>query len=337
MTTLAKVLKDFSMGCEIAGNVALLELKNSPPENALLFLTPTTAGAGGYSRNNADLAKSFKNFMRYFVTIDAKGKSPLTGSCGQTSQWLDRITTKGGVGLDMATAPTSDILSQLAAVTANRWYCRYTCGSHSFLIEHVDGQYGVYQSFHGAESIQASVTNILNNLYVFRDKTLFFRSLRAALMDASSYQTSRDAEAVDNAIQASRKLGPAMTSARILELSNARITPNKEPERTLLANATANEKRVVDGYDAEIDEIMDEVMRSGTRQEEVFHGKQWKTVDPSQYRLNIDPAALSEIATNIKLGIQANLDKWAVCFQDTKSPMKARLKKLGIALGPTAG
>jgi hypothetical protein len=236
----------------------------------------------------------------------------------------------------MTTAPTGDILSSLAAATATRWYCRLTSGSHSFLIEHVGDQYCVYQSFHGAESIQVSVTNILNDRYVFRNKVLFFRSLRAALMDAGSYQTLRDAEALENAIEASRRPGPAMARDRILALSTAKtnlaVFPNKEPEKTLWAAATDHEKRVLDAYDAESEAIIEEVMGSGKRQEEVFHGKQWKTDDPSQYRLNIDPASLAEIATNITLGIQPNLQKWTVCFQDTRSPMKARLKTLGIAL-----
>ncbi len=330
MTTLAAILKQCAMGCEIAGNVAMLELKNSPPDEALKFLTPTSNGGGGRSRDNADLAKNFKNFMRYYVTLSAIDKSPLTGSCGLTSQWLDRVTSKGNVAPDMLEAPTAHILAILAAVTQPRWYCRFTCGSHSFLIEHVDSQYAVYQSFIGSQSIHLSVTNITKGRHVFKDKAAFFNALASALLDAQSYSTVREKIALDRALAHARREALVLNAARITELSEAM---NAFPAPgALWHSATPAEKRVLTAYDQEMGEIVDMVLQAGPNQQQVFHGSIWTSADPSQYRLNTDPASVDEIATNIALGIRPHQQKWTTCFQDTKSSMKTRLKTLGVAL-----
>ncbi len=331
MTTLAKILKAVSMSAEIPGNVALLELKNAPPEEAMLFLTKADAGKGGGSSLKSEMGRSFEKFISYLITITGNGKSPLTGSCGMTSSWLDRVCTKLGAEVDMTSLPTDQILDALEQVTVTRWYCRMSCGSHSFFIEHVDGQYAVYQSFHGAESIQASVTNILEGRGVFNDKASFFRKLRGALLDGQVFQNTRQKEELKVAEDLSLRLGHRMTAKRINEVWDAQTKKaTSRISKAIYDLATPIEKKVVASFDEAFDKIMDEVMASGRYQAEIFHGKEWKTATPSQFRLNIDPAIDGDIATNIQMGNLTNRDKWTACFKDTVGTTEARLKALGI-------
>lgn len=281
MPQLAEILQNVANTLPVK-SVNVLEMMNAKPIDAIQFAQP---GKGGYKKGDAVLAKSFKDFISYVTAVGAMGKSPLTGSCGQTSSWLDKVTTKDAVEVAMTEEDAGRLLTLLRGVTQARWYCRITSGQHSFLLEYADSCYCAYQSYFGMHSIQACINNLRKGEYVFKGAD-FFDDLEKALISPDAWKRLKDAEA-----------------ERTI----------KDPSKLL------EEKEKIKGDWGEL------WMDAGTIQAKIFHGASWTVVERPQYRLNLAPASTDEILQNITNGIKPNEGQWEDCFSDSTTSVEGLL------------
>ena len=100
-----------------------------------------------FSDVNVGGMKTFEEYIQY-LTLGKK----LTGSCGQTSSWLHRITG-GLMGMDggqETPLPVKDFLTVLRTHKNRPFYMRVLTGGHSFIIESSGSKMAIYQSWHGS-------------------------------------------------------------------------------------------------------------------------------------------------------------------------------------------
>ncbi len=88
---------------------------------------------------------TFKDVYDHFVT----GRM-LRNSCGQTSNWIQYITSESGADLSEKPLLPDDFIKMLKSASGQHWFCRVSVGPHSFTIEKYDGKMYIYQSWHGA-------------------------------------------------------------------------------------------------------------------------------------------------------------------------------------------
>src|SRR5688500_13367316 len=91
--------------------------------------------------------KTFKEYVKYLIE-----ERKLTGSCGQTSSWLHRITggLLGSDGGQETPLTIENFLSVLDNHKSKPFYMRVLTGGHSFVIESSGSSMAIYQSWHGS-------------------------------------------------------------------------------------------------------------------------------------------------------------------------------------------
>src|SRR5262245_43005469 len=136
-----------------------------------------------------EMGDDLTKFISYAAQVTGTGASArsrvFTGSCGVTSELLDAFTSKkGAVPSDLPYLPIAEIVDEMSTTTAARWYCRVSTGGHSFLVEFMNGEYFVYQSFFGAVSLDVCLQAYYKQgKGLYTSKADFFRLLETALLD----------------------------------------------------------------------------------------------------------------------------------------------------------
>jgi hypothetical protein len=232
------------------------------------------------------------------------------------------------------------VIDGLRAVAQERWFCRISSGAHSFLLER--NSYGsccIYQSFFGAASVDVSVDNIRGNKGVFQvtsveGKRDFFNRLESALLDTTKYLKTRPAEIKAAALEKGKRKKTTLTVTEVDELLTAygKAHAYWKPEPQPILNTVSKELlEILKEADGLLDQIEENVSGQIKNQQELFHGMNWTTKDPVQYRLNIDPAADDQIVQNICKKIKPYEQKWDECFQSSGAA-RDQLMQIGVKL-----
>lgn len=341
---LADLLIEKSNGLGVTGSVALLEMMSVSPSTALKFLTPHTSssesgfttGNHGIDPSDKRLGLTFSKFMNDFV------RHRLTGSCGQTSEWLDAITSKDGKDGAMIDEKNAAIISEMNKNSNCRWYCRITSGGHSFFIERSEkGNYYVYQSFHGQDTVQTSVQNILTGKHCFSNAQKFFADLATALQDVKAYSSQEKLRLKEEAFKKAQAKNTKITQENLQALADTDGLEERflksylsKEQLEFVRAASSDLKKIAKDYAEQLEKLDEQVTKSDMNrlkvQKELFHGKQWVTSNPAQYRLNLDVAAEDKVKLNIEERIEPNKEAWAKYFKDTNTTMKQHLHDFGI-------
>lgn len=333
MPALAVLLTKFCQSLGVRGNVALLEMMSVPPEQALKMLS----GMRNQVLSWHERKLPFKDFMRWFASIGSNGKSVLTGSCGQTSGWLDDITTPGGKAPPQDVLPAAQALERLGQITARRWYARVSSGSHSFLIEYDGASYAIYQSFFGSQSIQFSIENLLAGKFVFADRGRFFELLESALLDSETLMRSGTARLQREAERYAQQRGAPFGPGAFDKLVEARVKMDlrnpPESAKKLIDEAPKAQIEALEIYDIAYDELDDRAVNSGKSQALICHGSMWATSAEVQLRINTAPADEQETTKTLQILISGTETAWESCFHDSETPMERHLVQFGVLDG----
>ena len=100
-------------------NVGMLELAVGDPELQILTLSGQNPNWGGWGLTFPDYVKDY--LLRN-----------LTGSCGDTASWLQRMTSATGVNIPFGLGDVAGVVSGVSGA-GTRAYIRCSCGPTLFL------------------------------------------------------------------------------------------------------------------------------------------------------------------------------------------------------------
>jgi hypothetical protein len=125
---------------ELGLDVFELEMRLGPPDAFLYSVPPERKDL---------LGGTFRKLVEeYYVQ-----KQQLTNSCGQTSEWLERITAADPNKLVESRLKPAAFIATLRKLLGGHWLCRAASGSHSFMLECFGDVLYLYQSWHGKHAL----------------------------------------------------------------------------------------------------------------------------------------------------------------------------------------
>ncbi|MEM9488256.1 MAG: hypothetical protein AAGC55_03870, partial [Myxococcota bacterium] len=226
----------------------------------------------------------FRNYFNWFMN------EQVSGSCGATSGWLDRITSRQhdqGVGSLTTEKATSFLNKIMYAMISNggRWYCRCTLDVHSFFIECIGRKAAVYQSYFGKYPLVKSIANLRE-----MNRMEFMPLLEAAVHDDMTLTCL--------------KLG---TDTDWNDLSDKQLRSWEKKYRSGL-NITRGQRL----------SSMEQVVYQGRRR--IFlNAAPLHQSDTVQYRINANPAATGAIKTAIRQSVRQYKLQWNALLGSSKT------------------